>query len=49
MVAKRRRYHREFMIKTVRLVFSSDHSVDEVARYLEIPPNTLYEMDSPIR
>ena len=36
MVSKRKRYSREFKIETV-------HSVSEVARDLEIHPNTLYK------
>ena len=43
MVSKRKRYSREFKIETVRLVTGSDHSVSEVARDLEIHPNTLYK------
>ena len=43
MVSKRRRYTREFKIETVRLITDSDQSVSEVARDLEIHPNTLYK------
>ncbi len=43
MVSKRKRYTREFKIETVRLVTDSDQSVLEVARDLEIHPNTLYK------
>jgi transposase len=43
MVTKRRRYTREFKIETVNLISGSDHSVTEVARDLEIHPNTLYK------
>ena len=43
MVSKRKRYSRDFKIETVRLVTGSDHSVAEVARDLEIHPNTLYK------
>ncbi|MDX2479671.1 MAG: transposase [Desulfuromusa sp.] len=43
MVSKRKRYPRDFKIETVHLVTGSDHSVTEVARDLEIHPNTLYK------
>ncbi len=43
MVSKRRRYTREFKIETVNLVTGSDYSVTEVAKDLEIHPNTLYK------
>jgi transposase len=43
MVSKRRRYTREFKIETVRLITDSDQSVSEVAKDLEIHPNTLYK------
>jgi transposase len=43
MVSKRRRYTREFKIETVRLITDSDQTVPEVARDLEIHPNTLYK------
>lgn len=43
MVSKRRRYTREFKIETVRLITDSDQPVSEVARDLEIHPNTLYK------
>jgi transposase len=43
MVSKRRRYTREFKIETVRLITDSDQTVSEVARDLEIHPNTLYK------
>ena len=43
MVSKRKRYTREFKIETVQLVTGSDHSVTEVARDLDIHPNTLYK------
>jgi transposase len=42
MVTKRRRFTREFKIETVGLITGSDHSVAEVAKDLEIHPNTLY-------
>lgn len=43
MVSKRRRYPREFKIETVGLVSDSDQAVAEVAKDLEIHPNTLYK------
>lgn len=43
MVSKRRRYTREFKVETVGLVTDSDHTVAEVAKDLEIHPNTLYK------
>lgn len=43
MVSKRRRYTREFKIETVGLVTESDQTVAEVAKDLEIHPNTLYK------
>jgi len=43
MVSKRKRYTREFKIETVLLLTDSDHSITEVARDLEIHPNTLYK------
>lgn len=43
MVSKRKRYTREFKIETVQLVAGSDYSVTEVARDLDIHPNTLYK------
>jgi transposase len=42
MVSKRRTYTREFKVETVNLIIGSDQSVAEVARDLEIHPNTLY-------
>jgi transposase len=42
MVSKRRRFSREFKIETVGLITGSDHTVTEVAKDLEIHPNTLY-------
>jgi len=42
MVSKRRRFTREFKIETVGLITGSDHTVAEVARDLDIHPNTLY-------
>lgn len=43
MVSKRKRFTREFKIETVRMITGSDHSVSEVARDLDIHPNTLYK------
>jgi transposase len=43
MVSKRTRYTREFKIETVHLLTGSDHPVTEVAKDLEIHPNTLYK------
>jgi len=43
MASKRKRYSREYKIKTVRLITGSDHTVSEVARNLEIHHNTLYK------
>ncbi len=43
MVSKRRTYTREFKVETVNLITGSDQSVAEVARDLEIHPNTLYK------
>ncbi len=43
MNSKRKRYTREFKIETVNMITGSDHSVTEVARDLEIHPNTLYK------
>lgn len=40
---KRKRYTREFKQEAVRLVEESERSFDEVARELEIHPNTLYK------
>lgn len=42
MVTERRRFTREFKIETVNLITGSDHTVAEVAKDLEIHPNTLY-------
>jgi len=42
MVSKRRRFTREFKIETVGLITGSDHTVAEVAKDLDIHPNTLY-------
>jgi len=43
MVSERRRFTREFKIETARLLTASDQSVTEVAKDLEIHPNTLYK------
>jgi transposase len=43
MVSKRRRFTREFKIETARLLTASNQSVTEVAKDLEIHPNTLYK------
>ncbi|PNU18627.1 hypothetical protein C2E25_16640 [Geothermobacter hydrogeniphilus] len=43
MVSKRRKYTREFKVETVNLITGSDQSVVEVARDLEVHPNTLYK------
>lgn len=40
---KRKRYTREFKQEAVRLAEESELSLDEVARDLEIHPNTLYK------
>ena len=42
MVSQRRRFTREFKIETVGLITGSDHTVAEVAKDLDIHPNTLY-------
>lgn len=45
MVSTRRRFSREFKIETVNLLLTgSDHTVPEVARDLEIHPNTRYRV-----
>jgi transposase len=43
MISKRRRFTREFKIETVRLLNGSDQPVAEVARDLDIHPNTLHK------
>jgi transposase len=43
MVSKRRRFTREFKIETARLLTGSDQPVAEVARDLDIHPNTLHK------
>ena len=42
MVLRRMTFTREFKIETVNLIIGSDQSVAEVARDMEIHPNTLY-------
>lgn len=43
MVSKRRHFTREFKIETVRLLTGSDQSIPEVAKDLDIHPNTVYK------